>query len=249
MKPTLLNLQQVGLTLAGVTAPILNNIDYDIHQNDFVILLGSNGSGKSSLLKIIDRRFDATQGCISLNDQEVRKYPPKEFHRRIITLTQNCMDSLFSTLTVFENCLLARACRETALLRMRAHSEHLFFESYLERFNVNLADKLEVIVSSLSGGEQQALALALNVLDPPQVLLLDEHTSALDPLSAEHVMQLTQQVINEHQITCILSTHDLEIALNYGDRILALDHGEILTRIEKKEKSMLTQQDLREACY
>lgn len=153
-------------------------------------------------------------------------------------------------MTVLENCILAKQRYETKLLQLSTTAtEYSFFENYLKPFNLNLADKLNVAVGLLSGGEQQALALALSVLSRPKILLLDEHTSALDPQSAERLMQITEQVIREHQITCILSTHDLDLALNYGDRILALGNGTVLKCIEGEEKGGLQLQDVLKMCY
>jgi putative ABC transport system ATP-binding protein len=105
------------------------------------------------------------------------------------------------------------------------------------------------VVDRLSGGERQALTLALSVLYPPSILLMDEHTSALDPKAAQQLMMLTQRVVTEHRITCLLTTHDLDIALEYGNRILALRQGEVFHSIENDKKTGLSQQDLLAVCY
>lgn len=250
MKTPMLELRNIGLSFNGLNKAILHDISYQINVGDFVILLGSNGSGKSSLLKIIDRRYRASDGIVKLNGQNLEHYQQQDFCNQVITLTQSCADSLFPSLTVLENCILAKQRYENKLLQLSTTAtECAFFENYLKPFNLNLADKLNVAVGLLSGGEQQALALALSVLSRPKILLLDEHTSALDPQSAERLMQITEQVIREHQITCILSTHDLDLALNYGDRILALGNGTVLKCIEGEEKGGLQLQDVLKMCY
>lgn len=250
MKIPMLELRNVGLSFNGLNKGILHDINYQVNGGDFVILLGSNGSGKSSLLKIIDRRYRASAGNVKLNGQDLGHYQQRDFCNQVITLTQSCADSLFPSLTVLENCMLAKQRYENKLLRLHTTTaEYSFFANYLKPFNLNLTNKLNVMVCSLSGGEQQALALALSVLSKPKILLLDEHTSALDPQSAKRLMQITESVVRKHRITCILSTHDLHLALNYGDRILALGNGRILKCIESAEKSQLQPQDLLIKCY
>ena len=241
MKDTLLTLNNIGLELAGLARPILKNISYNIYAGDFIILLGHNGSGKSSLLKILDHRYRTTQGHIHYSHQHLAK--------QVVTLTQNHQESLFTSLTVLENCILVKQFHESNLLRIGTANEKDFFTNYLHDFNQGLIKKLDVPVTNLSGGEQQALILALYILYPPKILLLDEHTSALDPRAAIKLMGITSTAIRKHDITCILSTHDLDLALNYGDRILALSNGEIVQRIEPEQKKHLKTQDLLKMCY
>jgi putative ABC transport system ATP-binding protein len=220
---------------------ILENINYQIHPGDFVIILGVNGSGKSSLLKLLDRRALPTHGEIYLNKKPLPQFSGIEFTKKVRTLTQNCNESLFPSLTIFENYLLVK--------NHKVKNERVFFKNYIEKFNSNLSLQLDQRVEDLSGGEKQALALALSVLTPPQLLLLDEHTSALDPKSAKRLMKKTADVIAEHHITCILTTHDLNIAMEYGNRILALRQGKIFKTIDGDHKASFDQAQLLAACY
>lgn len=249
MKTALLSIENVSLKLSGIEKPILSHINYQIHQGDFIIILGSNGSGKSSLLKLLDRRYQSTSGNILLHNKPLAALSSKEFSHKIITLTQNTHDSLFSSLTVFENYLLVKQRHQSRFFSFRHKKDRDYFAGYLQDFNPNLPHKLDQIVDKLSGGEKQALALALSVLYPPEILLLDEHTSALDPKSAHNLMAITQRVVKKHQITCLLTTHDLDIAMQFGNRILALRQGEIFQKIDLDKKIHLTQQDLLAACY
>lgn len=249
MKEKILAMENISLEIPGNKNAILHNINYVAHDGDFIILLGSNGSGKSSLLKILDRRYKITQGKIMLYHKNLAQYKQSEFCECLTTLTQNPRDSLFCSLTVLENSLLIKMRHEKNLFSLQHHEEREFFENYLSKFNVNLAKKLDTPAQKLSGGEQQTLTLALSVLYPPKVLLLDEHTSALDPNTAQHLMEITAKTVKEHKITCFLATHDLNLALKYGNRILALKDGEIFTKIDEEEKNKLTKETLLTKCY
>jgi len=239
MKKILLGLNNINLNLSGLSKPILKNINYNIYQEDFIILLGHNGSGKSSLLKILDGRYQLTSGEIIS-----AKLSPK-----IHTLTQDNRESLFGSLTVLENCLLVQQNSKGKFLQINNTNNRDFFVNYLHDFNQELAQKLDIMVISLSGGQQQALVLALSILQAPEILLLDEHTSALDPKASMRLMAITAKAAQKYGITCILSTHDLALALNYGNRILVLAGGEIAQCIEFEQKQRLKTQDLFEICY
>lgn len=242
---TLLHLENVSMQFAGSNKPSLQNINYKIHQGEFIILLGSNGSGKSTLLKLLQKQFQPDNGVIHIKTQTRSLHSTTVFHRQIALLNQNCSEALFNSLTIHENYLLMKPKNN----RDAQHgSEYLFLKKYLSDFNPNLSDKLDVTVNHLSGGEKQALALAFCILLTPALLLLDEHTSALDPKTSEQIMQLTQKMISLHGITCILTTHDMDIALRYGDRILMLQDGKILNCFDKQEKSRLNREQL-VSCY
>ena len=249
MSNSFIEIRNISLHIPGVDREILSNIHYDVFPSDFIILLGSNGSGKSSLLKLLDKRYRASTGSITIGGNNINNIPANHLSSTIKTLTQNSHDSLFSSLTLLENYLLVKQHHEPALLTLREKSERDFLVTYLEKFNPNLSAKLDQSVETLSGGEKQALALALIVLYPPKLLLLDEHTSALDPKTAEQLIQLTNEIIHKNHITCILATHDLKIAEQYGNRIVALKNGEMHLQIEANEKTNLSHQHLLEVCY
>lgn len=221
---------------------ILDDINYDIHPEDFIILLGSNGSGKSTLIKILHRQFSPTSGKILFHNKSINKYSAKEFGKRVSVLTQNCDESLFPSLTIYENYLLSKG--DFHYDKSKFPSEKAFLTAYLADFNPNLSNKLTQVIQQLSGGEKQALALAFCLLNPPELLLLDEHTSALDPKTSETIMQLTQQKAKEHHITCLLTTHDMDIALRYGNRILMLENGKVHKTYNEKTKASLNRDDL-----
>lgn len=238
MKNNILTLSNVSLKLAATNKTILSDINYQAEEGDFIVILGSNGSGKSSLLKLINGFYQATSGCVSIKSSGSVK-----------TLTQNCHESLFTSLTVLENYLVVKHAQSGKLLASSTQLERDFFAYYLVKFNPALATKLDQLVGQLSGGEQQALALALTVLYPPRILLLDEHTSALDPNTASRLMELTHDITQEFGITCLLTTHDLTIAKKYGNRVLALRQGKIHQQIDHAAKNSVTPQSLLAACY
>ncbi len=249
MNEILININNVSLTFAELERPIISDLSYQVKTGDFVVILGSNGSGKSSLIKMIDQRYPVSKGNILLSERNIKNYPLKEFHHIVKTLTQNADDSLFTSLTVLENFLIVKQQYEPHLFSLRAKHEREFLADYLSAFNVNLANKLEGTVSMLSGGEKQALALALTVLYPPKILLLDEHTSALDPKTAENIMALTQKTVEKTHITCMLTTHDLDIAERYGNRLLALKNGMIHQQYDGVAKTQVSKAELLTACY
>jgi putative ABC transport system ATP-binding protein len=242
-------MKDLSLHFSDINTPILSNVNYTVNQGDYIIILGSNGSGKSSLLKLLDKRCTPSSGSLLLDGKNNSNYPANQFSKKIKTLTQNCHESLFISLTVFENYLLIKHSFGSQLTPYQLKAEREFLVDYLLKFNPNLSKKLDDIVEKLSGGEKQAFALALIILYPPTVLLLDEHTSALDPKSAEKMMMLTDQMVQEYKITCLLTTHDLSIAEKYGNRILALKNGKVSRLIESFEKEKLNRDLLLTQCY
>lgn len=247
MTRLLLDLQQVSLKIPGVEQPLLSDINYQIFADDFIVILGSNGSGKSSLLKLIDQRYHCKIGKIYFKGKPIEKYSHQTITSNIITLTQNFHESLFTTLTVFENYFLVK--HKNKFFSQSQKIERQACVDYLKKFNANFTFKLDTLVDKLSGGEKQALALALAVIYPPEILLLDEHTSALDPNTAKQLMQLTEELIAKYKMTCVMTTHNLEIALNHGNRILALRDGKIYQAIDAEEKKTLDQNTLLAVCY
>lgn len=238
---TLVKFEHVNLHYPALERPILKDINYTVQKGDCVVVLGANGSGKSSLLKLLDGRYKMTSGKILLHDKDIHTLSTRARAHYIHTLTQNAQDNLFLNLTIFENYQL--------MLKRQGHDPIDSLSAYLQSFNPNLSHKLDVLVARLSGGEQQALALALAVLYPPEILLLDEHTSALDPKTAEHLMALTARIIHERHITALLTTHNVNHALTYGDRILALKEGAVHDCIESNDKKDLSAEALLARCY
>lgn len=235
----MLSLNNISLKLSNHT--ILHSLNLTIAKGEMIIVLGSNGSGKSSLLKVIDRRFTAHEGEILFQERPLKNYSTRALTNKIVSLSQNSLESLFPHLTVDENYRLA-------LTRAKIKYSQQPIE-YLASYNSNLITHKNNLVASLSGGEQQTLVLALACLTKPDVLLLDEHTSALDPHTAEKLMRLTSEKIKENNITCLLTTHNLDLAHQYGTRLIALKQGKIARDFSHDEKRRLSIMDLKNECY
>lgn len=246
---TTISLQSVSLKLSNVERPILESINFTVNKGDCIILLGGNGSGKSSLIKLIQGLYIRTSGYIEFNQKALEHLSSEKRAEAIISLNQDLSTSLFYELNVLENCLIWELRQERVSLRLQTHKAKAFYQEYLGKFHPNLPNKLKTSVQLLSGGEKQALLLALCLRCPPQLLLLDEHTSALDPVQAELMMAHTYQALKEHQVTSIITTHNLEHALQYGNRLLAIKEGKIVFEANEIVKRSLTRTELLELCY
>lgn len=233
MKP-LLTLNNISFSVGE--KQIINHVNLSINTGDFVVILGGNGSGKSTLLKLINHTYHQTTGAITITG-----------NAKIVTLTQFISDSLFTELTIEENALLI----ESAIMQKAFHKKTILSElpAYLSQFNTNLPKALKTRVNHLSGGEQQMLAFALYLRHEPDLLLLDEHTSALDPKKADSVMQITHQYLQKKHITCLMTTHSLSYAIAYGNRLIALREGSVVFEADAEEKAKLNTSDLLQHCY
>lgn len=240
----LLKFDNVSFKPSSTIPAIVNHISLGICQGDFVVIIGGNGSGKTSLLKLINRQYHHTQGNIIFNGNHIDHIHKKDLSRQIVTLTQSVQQSLFTALTIKENAELLTIYHQQA-----QHSSISKLQHYLKTFNYKLANALNKPLHLLSGGEQQILAFALYLRHQPLLLLLDEHTSALDPKTAAKIMAFTDKVIQKHQITCLMTTHNLDFALNYGNRLIAIKNGEVIYQAQGKEKQALKKSTLLQYCY
>ena len=244
---SLLNFNNVALKVPGREAPIVDDVSFSLNQQDFLVLLGGNGSGKSSLIKLINGSYKKTVGNIVFNDKPLEKIKHQVLVDEVFTLTQSVKDSLFMELTVFENgALLESRTKPASVSRTKLYAE---LKEFLHDFNPALSKAMDTPVNNLSGGEQQILMLALTMRHKPRILLLDEHTSALDPRTAEKVMRFTQDLISKHKVTCVMTTHNLNFALEYGNRLLAMSQGEVVYEANVEAKAALTREDLLRYCY
>lgn len=239
----MLKIENIHLSFENIHRPILTEITAQINPGDFVILIGGNGSGKSSLLKLINGLYKPTAGQIHFENQSLINKSLEEVSKEISTLTQDLRFSTFSSLTVIENCELV------CMRHGKTPYNEQELSKYLSRFHPDLKDRLHTRTEHLSGGQRQTLALAMTLLYPPKLLLLDEHTSALDPKTAQNVMKLTSQVVAEKKITTIMITHELSDAAAYGNRLLALKEGRLIFEAENEKKFCLTKEDLLHLCY
>lgn len=242
----ILTVQNISLKFPEMERHVLQDITLTLYPGDCLILLGSNGSGKSTLMKLIQGIHTKTSGNISILQAKSARLKNRDLAKNLIALTQDLRSSLFFDFTVLENCLLWNLRQGGSLFQMRTQKERAFFAQYLKEFHPRLTEKLDTPLCSLSGGEKQALLLGLCLLHPPQLLLLDEHTSALDSHQTDVIMSLTMQYIAKHQVTSIICTHNLDHALKYGNRLIVMQDGKIILNADKTLKQTLARPKLLE---
>ena len=226
-------------------AIIFDNFNLDIHKGDFITIVGSNGAGKSTLLNIISGVLALDSGKIILEGKDITKL--KEYRRSkfISRVFQDPTKGTSPSMTILENLSLAANKGSNFGLSLGVNKKNIEeFKNQLSILNLGLEDKINTKVGMLSGGQRQALSLLMATLNTPKILLLDEHTAALDPKTSETIINLTNTIIKEKNITAIMITHNLSHAIEFGNRLLMMHRGEAVFDIDKVEKSNLTKNAL-----
>ncbi|WP_458701339.1 ABC transporter ATP-binding protein [Sulfurospirillum sp. 1307] len=223
----------------------LQGIDLVIPTGEFVTVIGSNGAGKSTLLNTIAGDIETTHGHIFFNDKEVTKLPATARTKDIARVFQDPLAGTCGDLTVEENMALAygRGQRGTLSFALNSKLRKLFKEQ-LSRLNLGLEDRLDAQMGLLSGGQRQSVSLLMSALQPSSILLLDEHTAALDPKTAALIMDISSQIIEEKKLTVLMVTHSMRQALDHGTRTVMLHEGKIVFDIKGKERSGYEVKDL-----
>lgn len=219
----------------------LDNINLQVTPGEFITLIGSNGAGKSTLLKAMAGVIALDSGKIVLGGKDVTHLPE---HKRALDIGRIDQDPLASTageLSIEENLAMAylRGQRR-GLTRAVTRSRTDKFREALQDTGLGLENRLQVPVGTLSGGQRQALALVMATITKPRLLLLDEHTAALDPKAARLVMEITNRLVNRFKLTTLMITHNMEQALRFGNRLIMMHRGRIILDIGQAEKSKLT---------
>lgn len=197
-----------------------------IGDGEFVSVVGSNGSGKTSMLNIICGSIPLDSGSIIINGKDITNMPEYRRQRRIGRVYQNPAMGTCPSMTILENMALADNKGKPFNLRPGTNRQRIdFYREQLKTLGLGLEDKLEVKVGVLSGGQRQAMALLMSTMTPIEFLILDEHTAALDPKTAEVIMELTDKVVKEKHLTTIMVTHNLRFAMEYGSRLLMMHQG------------------------
>lgn len=217
---------------------IFDRFSLTVKDGQFVSVVGSNGSGKTSLLNIICGSIPLDQGDILIGGESIRKQRDFQRYRSIGRVYQNPALGTCPNLTMLENLSLADNKGKPFNLSFGINRRRMdFYREQLASLGLGLEDKLNVKMGSLSGGQRQAVALVMATLTPLQFLILDEHTAALDPKTAEIIMELTDQVVREKHLTAVMVTHNLRYAVEYGDRLLMMDRGKVVFDRAGAEKS------------
>lgn len=223
----------------------LSGVNLDIPAEQFVTMIGSNGAGKTTLLNVIAGVYAPTRGSIAIDGVDVTRWPEYSRARLVGRVFQNPLLGTAASMTIAQNLTLALLRGKS--LRMRTgvtHERKDMFRQLLASLGLELEDRLDERVSSLSGGQRQALTLLIATLTRPKILLLDEHTAALDPAKAAKVLELTCQMVTEHRLTTLMITHNMQQALDYGDRMLMMDRGRIVLDLNAEQKAGRSVQDL-----
>ena len=221
----------------------LNKVSLHLAPGDFATVVGSNGAGKSTLFNAICGVFYADEGSILLGGEDVTFKPEYRRSREIGRLFQDPMKGTAPHMTIEENLSLAylrTAKNQNAFFARVGKKDRDFFREQLAVLDMGLEDRMSQPVGLLSGGQRQALTLMMATMVPPKLLLLDEHTAALDPATADKVLKLTKKIVAENHLTCLMITHNMHDALTLGNRTLMMDHGRIVLDIGGEERAHTT---------
>lgn len=222
----------------------LNDISVHIEKGDFVTVIGSNGAGKTTLLNIISGTYLPDRGRVVIDDLDVTRLPEHKRARYLGRIFQDPLMGTAASMTIEENLAMADLRGMLRTLRWgvnRSRRDH--YGDILKMMGLGLEKRLKQSVSLLSGGQRQSLTLLMVTLTLPKLLLLDEHTAALDPKTAKRVMDLTQTIISENRLTAIMVTHNMEQAIRFGNRLIMLHEGSIQLDISGEEKKAFTVQE------
>lgn len=224
---------------------LFNNFSLNIEDGDFISIIGSNGAGKSTLLNLISGSIEVDEGSIVLNGIDITNEGEHERCRRISRIFQDPSMGTNPSMTIYENLSMAKnKGKRFGLSFLIDKEDEEYFKESLKVLGLNLEDKLNTPISQLSGGQRQSLALIMAVMGNPEILLLDEHTAALDPKTSEIIMDITSRIVEERNITTIMVTHNIEHAIKYGNRLIMLHMGRKTVDIEGDTKSSLTKEEL-----
>ncbi|WP_156854092.1 ABC transporter ATP-binding protein [Oceanobacillus sp. AG] len=223
----------------------LNNINISLEKGDFVTVIGSNGAGKSTLMNVIAGQLLPDVGDVLINGKQVVHLSEYRRSRFIGRVFQDPMAGTAPSMTIEENLAMAysRNKKRKLTFGVTKHRKKMFKE-YLQTLNLGLEDRLTAKVGLLSGGERQALSLLMTTFTDPDILLLDEHTAALDPSRAELITDLTKKVVADAGLTTLMVTHNMQQALDLGNRLVMMDKGQIIFEANGIEKQRLTVEDL-----
>lgn len=219
----------------------LRSINLSLKPGEFVTVIGGNGAGKSTLLNVISGIQPPDVGDILIGDKEVTHLPEYKRAAYIGRVFQDPMAGTAPSMTIEENLAMAYSRNRRRTLKLGVSKKRkALFKEYLETLNIGLENRLSAKVGLLSGGERQALSLLMATFTEPNILLLDEHTAALDPSRAELITELTEEVVRKFDLTTLMVTHNMQQALDLGDRLFMMDAGEIIFDVTGKEKEKLT---------
>ena len=223
----------------------ITGLNLHLNEGDFLTIIGSNGAGKSTLLNCIAGTYQIDDGSIVLDGNDITKLKQFERAKYIARVFQDPLLGTASDMEIQENLSLALHRGEKRNLRYGiTNKEKELFKQNLSLLNLHLEDRLTSKVGLLSGGQRQGLTLLMATIKKPSLLLLDEHTAALDPITARNVLEITDKLVNENHITTIMVTHNMQDAIDYGNRLIMMNDGKIIFDISVEQKKKLKKEDL-----
>ena len=241
------NLHKTFFSEIGTAKPVFKGLDLKIDDGDFVTIIGSNGAGKSTLLNVINGQINPDGGDIILNGSNITNI---ERHKRSKWISQVYQDPTQGTapsMTVLENLSMAKNKGKRFNFTFGLDIKNIeFYKNQLKSIGLGLEKQLFTQVGLLSGGQRQCLSLIMATLNHPDILLLDEHTAALDPQTSEIILEITKEIVEKNNITSLMITHNMQDAIKYGNRLIMLHSGEVIFDIKGVEKEQLTVEKLLE---
>lgn len=243
-----LELKNISMTVNNGTPEekqILKRTNLVLNDGDFVTLLGTNGAGKSTLLNIINGSLQPTTGQVILDDSDLTSLSEVKRAKYIAQVFQDPKMGTAPRMTVAENLLLALKRGEKRHLKLRGlDKQRQMFSRETSQLPNGLNKRLDTFVGNLSGGQRQTLSFLMATIKRPHLLLLDEHTAALDPNTSHELLELTNNVVKKQKLTCIMITHHLKDALKYGNRTIILNNGEVVLDISGEERKKMSEDDI-----
>nr|WP_285841849.1 ABC transporter ATP-binding protein [Sutcliffiella horikoshii] len=219
----------------------LDTINLSLKKGDFVTIIGSNGAGKSTMMNMISGVLTPDTGKVEIDGRNVTYMAEHRRARYIGRVFQDPMAGTAPTMTIEENLAMAYSRNKNRTLRMGVTKKRkTYFKEVLETLHLGLENRLSAKVGLLSGGERQALSLLMATFTEPDILLLDEHTAALDPSRAELITNITKEIVADKGLTTLMVTHNMQQALDLGNRLIMMDKGQIILEVEEEEKKTLT---------
>ena len=225
----------------------LDNLNLTLHEGDFVTVIGGNGAGKSTMLNAIAGTFPVDSGTILIDGKDVTRLPEYKRAALLGRVFQDPMMGTAANMQIEENLALAARRGKKRTLRWGVtNAEREEYHERLKTLGLGLEERMTAKVGLLSGGQRQALTLLMAALQKPKLLLLDEHTAALDPATAAKVLELSDRIVRENELTAMMITHNMKDAIVHGNRLIMMNEGHIILDIEGEEKKRLTKRDLLE---
>ena len=224
----------------------VKNLNFTIEDGEFITIIGGNGSGKSTTLNLIAGTIEATSGSIILDDKDITKMSDFKRAKYISRVFQDPMMGTASDMSLLENLELAQKRGEKLSpfkWGFKKDKREMYIEE-IKKLDLGLENHLTQKVGLLSGGQRQAITLLMATLKKPKIILLDEHTAALDPKTAKKVLHLTDKLVKENHLTTIMITHNMKDAITYGNRLVMFHNGEIILDVKGEEKQKLTVEEL-----